>query len=553
MAIVREIVRPIARPIVSSVTEKAFSWQRYWAGLISATIEDAAPIDVVLTFPTAKNLIASDFTIAGKTISGAVWVGSVLTLTVSVAFVYGDNPVVTFVKTGGTANVTNNITQESEATALIGRMTAISETPSASEQVKINNFYKAIKTGGVLTKADVLHIMVGLGTDRRASAKLNWAKDVHNSTEGGTPYYNRNYGFNGIKLHYLDTGFNPLANGSKFLQDDAAGIVYLKSVLNDSTDPFGAYLTRIHGSNHGPVNIAYYVNSTVGHTLAVTPAEGMYNFMRTSSSLQKFGYNKNAFVNSGSITSGARPNVNVWLCGINNNGSLLAGCNAWIAAHYEGGALTQGESDAFYDALIDYMSDLQPKITSTLILGDSLSAAYSGQNALTTYMPYPAISLATAGDYINTAKADFNSRAEAERLAYQYVFILIGINDLLFLGTSLANLIIAYQDLIDTIRAGTSAGCKIVCSTLLPCKARMLTEIGDPGYLAYYQRWLDFNEAITDGTIIDIDSTVDMANSAMNDGAGNLAAAYNTIGDDLHENNLGRIIIVNAYHEVTNI
>ena len=86
------------------------SWQTYWTTLISATVENSAPTNVVLTFPTAKTeLTDTDFTIGGKTITNAVWGGAILTLTVSVAFKYGDTPVVTFNKTGQTANVTNNV------------------------------------------------------------------------------------------------------------------------------------------------------------------------------------------------------------------------------------------------------------------------------------------------------------------------------------------------------------------------------------------------------------------------------------------------------------
>ena len=88
----------------------AFSWEAYWASLISATVEQAAPTHVVLTFPTAQpSLGASDFTIAGFTINSVSWTGAVLTLVLSTAVVYGDSLVVTFVKTGGTAAVTNNV------------------------------------------------------------------------------------------------------------------------------------------------------------------------------------------------------------------------------------------------------------------------------------------------------------------------------------------------------------------------------------------------------------------------------------------------------------
>ena len=90
------------------------SWSSYWNTLISATVENAAPTKVILTFSKANiSLVTTDFTIAGKTITllERDATNKILTLTVSVAFVYGDTPVVTFVKTGGTANVTNNVVQ----------------------------------------------------------------------------------------------------------------------------------------------------------------------------------------------------------------------------------------------------------------------------------------------------------------------------------------------------------------------------------------------------------------------------------------------------------
>jgi hypothetical protein len=87
------------------------SWSSYWLTLISATVENAAPTNVVLTFPSAQtSLGATDFTIAGFTISSASWVGDVLTLVLTSAVAYDDTLTVTFVKSGGTHAITNNIT-----------------------------------------------------------------------------------------------------------------------------------------------------------------------------------------------------------------------------------------------------------------------------------------------------------------------------------------------------------------------------------------------------------------------------------------------------------
>lgn len=91
--------------------DDAFSWAAWWASLVSATVEQAAPTHVVMTFPTAQpSLGASDFTIAGFTIISASWSGAVLTLVLAETVALGDILVVTFVTTGGTVAVTNNVT-----------------------------------------------------------------------------------------------------------------------------------------------------------------------------------------------------------------------------------------------------------------------------------------------------------------------------------------------------------------------------------------------------------------------------------------------------------
>lgn len=96
-------------------TGSSMAWSTYWSHLISATVEQAAPTNVVLTFPTARtSLTASDITgtVNGvaRTISSASWTGAVWTVVFASAVNYGDTVVMTFVPSGGTANVTNNVT-----------------------------------------------------------------------------------------------------------------------------------------------------------------------------------------------------------------------------------------------------------------------------------------------------------------------------------------------------------------------------------------------------------------------------------------------------------
>lgn len=87
------------------------SWQTFWSSLISATVENAAPTNVVMTFGTANTtLIATDFTIAGKTVTllERDATNKILTLTLSTPIVHTETPVVTFEKTAQTKNITNN-------------------------------------------------------------------------------------------------------------------------------------------------------------------------------------------------------------------------------------------------------------------------------------------------------------------------------------------------------------------------------------------------------------------------------------------------------------
>ena len=89
-------------------------WVAYWATLISATVENAAPTDVVLTFPTAQtSLVATDITAtingANDPVVSASWLGGVWTVVLTSTVTYGDVVIMTFVKTGGTKAVTNNV------------------------------------------------------------------------------------------------------------------------------------------------------------------------------------------------------------------------------------------------------------------------------------------------------------------------------------------------------------------------------------------------------------------------------------------------------------
>lgn len=91
-------------------SKKGFNFSSYWATLISATVETAAPTHVVLTFPAPADIDETDFSIPGFTFASGSWAGAVLTLVLSSpVLAYHGNLTITFTKTGTTATVTNNV------------------------------------------------------------------------------------------------------------------------------------------------------------------------------------------------------------------------------------------------------------------------------------------------------------------------------------------------------------------------------------------------------------------------------------------------------------
>ena len=82
------------------------SLDSYWTPL-TLVVQDATPNHVDITFPSAKTVLASDFTIAGFTVNSGSWTGVVYTLVLSTDILPGNT--LTVVYKGKSYSVTNNI------------------------------------------------------------------------------------------------------------------------------------------------------------------------------------------------------------------------------------------------------------------------------------------------------------------------------------------------------------------------------------------------------------------------------------------------------------
>ena len=223
------------------------SWGSYWTTLISATVENAAPTHVVLTFPTAKtSLGASDFTCTvngvARTVNSASWAGAVLTLVLASACVYGDIAVVTFVKTGGTTSVTNNIVAEAELTTYI---TGLVTPLSSAIKKKINDFIKTLKSNfSIASLSDAFDVMFILGGETEEASLKNLVKDAHHATNNHSTAFTSGAGFTGDGSNdYLSFDWNGRTAGHAVtysLNSGSFGIYF-------NTDLSGADVARVNG------------------------------------------------------------------------------------------------------------------------------------------------------------------------------------------------------------------------------------------------------------------------------------------------------------------
>lgn len=123
----------------------------------------------------------------------------------------------------------------------------------------------------------------------------------------------------------------------------------------------------------------------------------------------------------------------------------------------------------------------------------------------------------------------------------------VGLNDLA--PTEAASVAVTRLQVLVNSIADDAPNARIVVATMTPCRARLIAVYGGTNGEKAYQKWLSMNDAIAGiggGPITGVDARVTSHTDSLNDGSGNLAAAYDT-GDGIHENNAAREIIAAAW------
>lgn len=233
--------------------------------------------------------------------------------------------------------------------------------------------------------------------------------------------------------------------------------------------------------------------------------------------------------------------------------ALTVPSDGWLGSN----AGTSGHAPLRHYRLVSYSaSESKAVVPIGSVLGDStissfVNAGVSVPSLLrtgTAALENNVRVLAYPGSTIANQKTQWQAFSATEKSTLQWVMIQIGHNDIAP-TTDAPTVIASLQDLIATVRADVPASCKIYVGQMSPAKQRFIDVHGAVDGATVYQQWLDVNEAINNGgatPITGVDGRIVDHVATLNDGSGNLTAAYDT-GDHIHENNSGRQVIADAW------
>jgi hypothetical protein len=237
---------------------------------------------------------------------------------------------------------------EPEAEALFARFT----TPATlARKTLINDMIKALKSAGVWTKMDALHVMAA--ADNQA-ARRNWIADAFNLSAVSSPTFEADRGFTPDgSTSYLDTGFNPTtASGPKFTPNSAhMGAWHRTNLANAGAESFDVGGTNSRMSRLNTGSTAIRPNTSSNQSMGGGTFAQNKTWNRSASNAWQF-YRSGAADGTGTTASiGAAS----YTFRVGNAQASSYGVNQASIFHF-GESLTAGEVAAMHTAFSAYMS-----------------------------------------------------------------------------------------------------------------------------------------------------------------------------------------------------
>jgi len=398
---IKSVVKNIIRPIVkSSIKSEGISGSTYWSSLISATVENAAPTHVVLTFPAARtSLLATDITCTvngvARVVISASWAGNVWTVVLASAVVYGDVVVMTFVKTGGTTNVTNNVVIDADLNTYI---TGLSTSLSSKQLSRLGRFIYTIKQGfGITSLSEQFDYMrIYMGQTSESSLKNIIGNAYHATLVNAVPFQ-AFAGFSGNGTSsYLRSNYVPSTNAVRLAQNDASFGVYINTSALTASCQFGT--ADVITGDDTYINILARFTGDISYmrlnhfpgsgdlTKATTDGSGMFIAIRNGANLTdlKAYHNKVAFDSyTGTALSRALSAHEIYELAQNDNGTATLFSTSQISFSFIGKYMTEANVIMLTDAFNGYKNSLDDDLNDPVANGDALSIDNINARAMT--------------------------------------------------------------------------------------------------------------------------------------------------------------------------
>lgn len=249
---------------------------------------------------------------------------------------------------------------DADINALVGAMTT---PPTTGRKTLIDNFVYSLKVSGAWYELDCLWMLAAADSQ---AGYLNWKKPAANNLAPvASPTFTADRGVAGNgSTSYINSNFNPGDGGTyKFTRNNACyGVWNLTSTAAAATTDVGGYIssgTRLRSFNTGGV-VGGTLNavSNASSTNTVSDATG-HTAVRRNVSTTIDIFKNGASLDSGiSSSSATLPNIGIYLCGHNVNGTLTNASSRQIAACHYGAYLNDTQMASLYNGMRMYLQEL---------------------------------------------------------------------------------------------------------------------------------------------------------------------------------------------------
>ena len=241
------------------------------------------------------------------------------------------------------------VSYDPDAANIFSRMTA---PQSEARMSLINDAVVNMKDEGIWPNLDIFHVSASADSQ---SGRINWINGSYTLVAVNAPVHQVDRGFTGDgATSYLRNGYNT-STAAKLLQNsNTHGVVTLTKQLANRGD-YGTSSNLI-GSQSTSDNALFVKDMTASFNFStITTSVKSHNTVSRNSSGSFDVYKDGAYVSSVTVSSSARENLEWYMCGYNNGGTLV-GTTRQVAAMYAGGNLTSTQIAALNTILDTYFT-----------------------------------------------------------------------------------------------------------------------------------------------------------------------------------------------------